>query len=214
MSETVTPRQVTEAVPGWRVISGALHVMVECGSFPAALDLVHRVGALAEQHNHHPDIDIRYSRVHLSVVSHDVGQLTDRDVRFARAVSTLVDDAGFRTDPAALTVADVAIDAMDVARIRPFWLAVLGYREAGDNEIVDPDRLAPLVWFQQMDQPRTQRNRIHLDVDVPHDEAERRLQAALAAGGRLVTAQYAPAWWVLADAEGNEACICTWQERD
>jgi len=49
---------------------------------------------------------------------------------------------------------------------------------------------------------------------VPHDEAEERIRAALEAGGRVISDAEAPAFWVLADAEGNEACICTWQGRD
>ena len=65
-----------------------------------------------------------------------------------------------------------------------------------------------------MDQPRPQRNRIHLDVTVAHDEAEPRVQAVLDAGGRLVDDSYARMFWVLADAEGNECCICTWTDRD
>ena len=69
------------------------------------------------------------------------------------------------------------------------------------------------MWFQQMDAPRPQRNRIHLDVTVPHDAAQQRVAAALAAGGRLVRDTAAPAFWVLADAEGNEVCVCTWQGR-
>jgi 4a-hydroxytetrahydrobiopterin dehydratase len=62
--------------------------------------------------------------------------------------------------------------------------------------------------------PGPQRNRIHLDVWVPHDQAEARIAAAIAAGGHLVTDQQAPSWWVLADAEGNEACVATWMGRD
>ena len=65
-----------------------------------------------------------------------------------------------------------------------------------------------------MDAPRPQRNRIHIDVTVPHEVAESRIAAAIAAGGRLVTDEYAPAFWVLADPEGNEACVCTWQDRE
>jgi 4a-hydroxytetrahydrobiopterin dehydratase len=65
-----------------------------------------------------------------------------------------------------------------------------------------------------MDAPRPQRNRIHIDVSVPHDQAQARLEAALAAGGRLLSDAEAPAFWVLADPEGNEACITTWQARD
>jgi 4a-hydroxytetrahydrobiopterin dehydratase len=93
---------------------------------------------------------------------------------------------------------------------------VLGYAEEAEpgNALVDPLGQGPAVWFQQMDAPRPQRNRIHFDVSVPHDEAGRRLEAALAAGGTLVSDAAAPAFWVLADAEGNEACVCTWQGRD
>jgi Glyoxalase-like domain len=59
---------------------------------------------------------------------------------------------------------------------------------------------------------RSERNRIHIDVWVPHDQAEARVAAALAAGGRMVTDEHAPAWWTLADPEGNEADVCTWQD--
>ena len=55
-----------------------------------------------------------------------------------------------------------------------------------------------------MDEPRPQRNRIHFDIIVPHDQAEARVAAAIAAGGHLVSDERAPAFWVLADAEGNE----------
>jgi 4a-hydroxytetrahydrobiopterin dehydratase len=65
-----------------------------------------------------------------------------------------------------------------------------------------------------MDAPRPQRNRIHVDVSVPHDEAAGRIAATLAAGGALLDDKEAPAFWVLGDAEGNEACITTWQGRD
>jgi 4a-hydroxytetrahydrobiopterin dehydratase len=64
-----------------------------------------------------------------------------------------------------------------------------------------------------MDEPRPQRNRIHVDVTVPHDEADARIAAAIDAGGQLVSAARARAFWILADPEGNEACVCTWQDR-
>jgi hypothetical protein len=83
-----------------------------------------------------------------------------------------------------------------------------------EDPLVDPLGQGPAVWFQQMDAPRPQRNRIHLDVSVPHDEAEARTQATLAAGGTLRSDAAAPAFWVLADPEGNEACVTTWQGRD
>ena len=53
------------------------------------------------------------------------------------------------------------------------------------------------IWFQQVTEPRPQRNRIQFDVSVPHDEAHRRIQAALETGGVLVSDASAPAFWVL-----------------
>jgi 4a-hydroxytetrahydrobiopterin dehydratase len=116
-------------------------------------------------------------------------------------------------------VLEIAIDAIDIPAIRPFWKAVLGYadepgRGGPSDALIDPLGQGPAVWFQQMDEPRPQRNRIHFDVSVPHDEAHQRIEATLAAGGRLLSDAEAPAFWVLADPEGNEACITTWQGRD
>jgi 4a-hydroxytetrahydrobiopterin dehydratase len=109
---------------------------------------------------------------------------------------------------------EIAIDALDIPAVLPFWRAVLAFENGADGRsVVDPAGLLPAVWFQQMDAPRPQRNRIHLDVTVAHDEAEGRVRAALGAGGVLVSDAQARAFWVLADAEGNEACVCTWQDR-
>jgi 4a-hydroxytetrahydrobiopterin dehydratase len=120
------------------------------------------------------------------------------------------------TRPGRVQVLELGIDAMDILAIRPFWRAVLGYEDepGAGNGLVDPLGQGPAVWFQQMDAPRPQRNRIHVDVSVPHDEAHQRIQATLAAGGTVLSDAEAPAFWVLADPEGNEACITTWQGRD
>jgi 4a-hydroxytetrahydrobiopterin dehydratase len=89
---------------------------------------------------------------------------------------------------------------------------VLGYEYRGDRpdeDLVDPRGRGPSLWFQEMDAPRPQRNRIHVDVWVPHDQAETRVAAAIAAGGRLRSDEHAPEWWTLADAEGNEVDVAT-----
>ncbi|MGA9597034.1 MAG: VOC family protein [Acidimicrobiia bacterium] len=92
---------------------------------------------------------------------------------------------------------------------------VLGYRERIDDvDLLDPRSRGPALWFQQMDKPRGQRNRIHIDIFVPHDQAEARVATALTAGGRMVDNSHAPAWWALADPEGNEVDIATWRGRD
>ena len=105
------------------------------------------------------------------------------------------------------------MDAADPEAVRPFWRVGLGYveqvTEEGGTELHHPDGAGAVVWFQRMDPPRPGRGRLHLDVYVPADVAERRVSDAIAAGGHLVSSEHAPSWWVLADAEGNELCICT-----
>ena len=94
------------------------------------------------------------------------------------------------------------------------WRLVLGTLRASVPVASLAEAAVVAVWFQSMAEPRPQRNRIHFDISVPHDEAAGRIAAALAAGGRLVSADRAPAFWILADPEGNEACVTTWQGRD
>jgi 4a-hydroxytetrahydrobiopterin dehydratase len=164
--------------------------------------------------------DIRGADLILTVRNPSGRMLTAAEADLVRRISEI---RGLKTDPVtsgrSVQMLEIAIDAMDIPALLPFWRAVLGYAdepgsEGQPNAIVDPAGQLPALWFQQMDEPRAQRNRIHLDISVPHDEARQRIEAAIAAGGALVSDAEAPAFWVLADAEGNEACITTWQGRD
>ena len=223
MVTTVTATQfhARDDRPDWRYALGRIEASYRCGSFEGAAGLAVAIAAAAERARHHPDLDIRYpDRLHVALTTHAVDAVTDLDVELARQVSALAAAAGAIGEPTAVQALEVAIDALDVDAVRPFWKALLDYEDAPagpDGQvtaIVDRARIGPAFWFQAMDEPRPQRNRIHVDVTVPHDVAEARVAAALAAGGRLVSDQRARAFWVLADAEGNEACVCTWQDRD
>jgi 4a-hydroxytetrahydrobiopterin dehydratase len=68
---------------GWQVESGQLVRTFQFKTFRDSLAFVNRVGELAEQASHHPDIDIRYNRVKLSLVTHDAGGLTAKDFDLA-----------------------------------------------------------------------------------------------------------------------------------
>lgn len=197
----------------WRVLTRYLHASFRAPSFPAGAALVAAIAEAAERAEHHPDVELRYpGRLHVSLTTHAVNGLTTLDVDLARAISSLAAEHGASSDETWVPQEiELGIDTMDAAAIAPFWAAVLGYVER-DGELVDPVHSGPMVWFQQMDAPRPDRNRVHVDVIVPHDVADTRVAAALAAGGRLVSAEHARSWWVLADAEGNEACVCTWED--
>jgi 4a-hydroxytetrahydrobiopterin dehydratase len=202
-----------QGLDDWRVVLQTIRAEFRMPSFPAAAALVGEISEAAEAAVHHPDLDVRYpGRVRVVLTTHETGGLTTADVDLAREISALAAARGAFADAATVQALEIAIDTMDADRIRPFWAAVLGYVER-DGSLVDPSRDGPPMWFQQMDEPRYDRDRFHLDISVPHDVAAGRIAAALAAGGILVTDRFAPSWWVLADADGNEACVCTWQNR-
>jgi 4a-hydroxytetrahydrobiopterin dehydratase len=75
--------------PDWHLIAGKLIKTVVCDDFVAALAYVEEVGRLAEAANHHPDIDIRYNRVTLALMTHDSDGITERDLDLARSIDRI-----------------------------------------------------------------------------------------------------------------------------
>ena len=219
-------QEASDAVTGlgWRYVLGDFRTEVLTGSLPLAADVAARAAALPHAEGH-LRMDIRQDRVVLRLQTAAVDWVTPRDVELARRISAVTEEfrlttqAGTDEGARSVQALEIAIDVLDMAKVRPFWQAVLGYtdepgRDGPPNGLIDPLGQGPAFWFQQMDAPRPQRNRIHVDVSVPHDEAHQRIQDTLAAGGTLLSDAEAPAFWVLADPEGNEACVCTWQGRD
>jgi 4a-hydroxytetrahydrobiopterin dehydratase len=203
---------------GWRFLLGTLTACVPVRTLLAGAALAARVVDICgDEADGHLRVDVRPDRVELVLRTASAGGVTRRDVELAHAITTSLGRAALAPSTGVarpVQALEIAIDTMDLAAIKPFWRAVLAYDDPGGDELVDPARQGPTFWFQQMDAPRPQRNRIHIDVTVAHDEAERRVQAALAAGGVLVSDAHARSFWLLADAEGNEVCVCTWQDRE
>jgi len=226
MPERLTRAAISAAVGdlGWRLVLGVVRTSVPVDSLAAAAAAAGVVAdAAGADAGEHVWCDVRADRLVVSVQSRAVGWVTSTDLDLVRGITAALAERGLAPDPGvgqrAVQVVEIGIDAIDIPAVRPFWKAVLGYVDelptsGPEGPLVDPHGQGPSVWFQQMDAPRPQRNRIHFDVAVPHDEAADRIAATLAAGGRLLSDEEAPAFWVLADAEGNEACITTWQGRD
>jgi 4a-hydroxytetrahydrobiopterin dehydratase len=218
MAEQITARQFhfSSGVGDWRVGDGGAGAYFRIGSFAMGARFVQAISELPGLERHAPDVDLRPDGVfvRLFTTAPAPDGLSDRDVEMARLISSAARQLGLAAEPYEVQNVVVTIDALDISKVLPFWRAVLGYRDRDDSgpveELNDPHRRQPIVCFQQMDAPRPQRNRIHLDVWVPHDQAAARVAAAVAAGGRVVSEEMAPSWWVLADAEGNEACVATW----
>ena len=200
----------------WRQLFEALRTRFTTGGFNQGLELVTRIAALAGQADHHPDVDLRYPHVNVTIFSHDVFGVTSRDIDLARAISDAAAELGITADPTATAVVELALDTWDHAAIKPFWAAVLGLVDSpeSDRAVYDPSGSQPTLWFQRTDPHDEPRQRFHLDIRVPPDVADERIAAALAAGGVLVSDARAPRFTVLADAQGNKVCVTTGLHRD
>lgn len=214
--EKLSATQVRDAgLADWRQILGRIKARFRTGDFRTGLALVDEIAAAAEAANHHPDIQLTYTDVIVTLASHDVRGITSRDLDLARRISSLAAELGVASDVGGLTQLELGLDTALGPRLAPFYAALLGCT-VEEGEPVDPSGQVPTLWWQEPDgdeawalpeQPFEQR--WHFDVWVAHDEGERRLQAALDAGGRLVSDRAAPAYWVVEDADGNRSCICT-----
>ena len=203
-----------EGLDDWRWVLNKLVARFATGDFNAGTALVTQIAEAADEADHHPDVDLRYPHVTVTLISHDVEGITQRDVRLARRISELAAAAGIAATQAP-DVLEFALDTPDGSALRPFYAALLGYQPHPDydDDLRDGAGRQPNIWFQGSDSTEPDRQRWHLDVSVPREVAEERLQAVLEAGGTLVSDESAPAFWVVADADGNQSCICTWQGR-
>jgi len=222
MSEGITVREflASTGVEDWRVVGDGACAFYRVDSLAAAVRLVGAIAGLEGIDGHPPDIDIRADgvTVRLLTTSSDWYGVTGFDLEVGRRIQVEARRLGYVADPSALQSLLVVPGASDIAEILPFWEAVLGYQPRPDSpeeDLVDPRGRGIPFWFETMHEPRPGGGgAVHIAVWVPFEQAEARVAAALAAGGRLVRDDYAPAWWTLADPAGNEADISTPKGRD
>lgn len=199
-----------EGIGDWRMLFDGAYTCFRTGSLAAGAALVAAIAAVDGAEAADLDLRARTVTVRLPVIDFS---LPDSHPDLARRISAAAASLGVPADPTAAQVVQVSIDALVGEKVMPFWAAVLGYDQAGEEDVLDPQRRGPGFWFQVMDAPRPQRNRIHVDVCVPPEVAQARVAAGLAAGGTLLR-DNAPTHWGLADPEGNEVDIATMLGRD
>jgi 4a-hydroxytetrahydrobiopterin dehydratase len=221
-NEPITVREFleTNGLEDWRVTSDGALAFFRTASFAESVELVRAIGEAIIGGGNQPDIDIREDGVtaRLITVHESLYGLTYADVDLARKISDAAREQGRSADTSVLQSVLVIPGAPNIAEVMPFWQAVLGYQrrpDSPDEDLIDPHNRGPAFWFEQMEQPRSHEGgAIHLAVWMPYEQAEARISAALAAGGHLVRDDFAPAWWTLADAAGNEADVATPKHRD
>ena len=217
MSDHISPKQFqeSEGVEDWRVLGDGAAAYFRTASLAAAAELVSAISQLPGVDDHGPDIDVRPDgvTVRLLTITEDYAGMTRRDLELARQIAAAARGLGLAADPSAVQSLLVIPGAPDVAKVMPFWQAALGYeprRDSPGEDLVDPRSRGAAFWFERMREPRGDGGgAIHVAIWVAYEQAEARIAAALGAGGRIVRDEFAPAWWTLADAAGNEADIAT-----
>ena len=194
MSDNISPKQFreSEGVDDWRVLGDGANAYFRTASFAAGVRLVQAINELPGFDENRPEVDLRHDGVTVRMlkIAEDYAGMTRGHVELARRISAAARKLGFSADPSAVQSLLVIPGATDRAKVMPFW-------------------------FEQMKEPRADGGgAIHIAIWVPYEQAEARIAAGLAAGGRMVRDQFAPSWWTLADAAGNEADIATTKGRD
>lgn len=214
----LTGQQIAdERLTGWAYLLGGLQTRIATPDFAAGLALVNAIAAAAGGTGH-LSLELRETHVDVRLTGPDEGGVDEQAVRLAQLVTTAAAGAGLTPATATISRLELGLDTPDRATVLPFWAAALGLEPPAvdpgvANEVRDPAGVLPTVWFQPsgLSEPR---QRWHPDVWLDPGQVQPRIDAALAAGGTLVSDAEAPAFWVLADPEGNQVCLCTWQDRD
>ena len=212
------PTQITDSefaaasgTEDWCPLFWGAKALFETGDFATGVRFINRIGAIVTELDHAPLLDVRADSITITVLTIGVG-LSDTDLELARRISGAARELDIPADPSAVQHVQLAIDAEDPEAVLGFWKAALDMARFGPDDLVDKNLDGPSMWFQHKPHVAP-RNRIHVDVSLPPDQAQRRIDAILAAGGRILGDRYAPAWTSLVDAEGNVVDVCTWQGR-
>jgi 4a-hydroxytetrahydrobiopterin dehydratase len=105
MTDQITPQQFqeSEGVSDWRVMPDQSAVACfRTGDFDSGLALVNDIGRMAGEMNHHPDLELKYAEVFVTLTSHDVQGLSRRDAEMARRISALASERDIPADPNAV----------------------------------------------------------------------------------------------------------------
>ena len=201
-----------EGVDDWVVLHGGATAVFRAGSLVEAARLAEAVAAVDGLDGSGALLTVSSTRLTVRL-TRDLWLLESRHIELARAVSAVAREQGAAADRAAVQEVQLSIAAKPDSADVGFWRAVLGYGPMSDDNAVDPLGHGSTIWMQELSEAKPLRHAMHVDVSVAREQAEGRLAAALAAGGRIVDDNEAPGTWILADRAGNKVCIASWPDR-
>jgi 4a-hydroxytetrahydrobiopterin dehydratase len=201
-----------DGVDEWVVLHGGATAVFVTSSLADSARLAQALAAVPGMAEAAPILTVAADRLSVRL-TRDLWQLEPGHVELARRVSEVAREHGARADRSAVQEVQLAIAANPEEIDIGFWRAVLGYQPRADDNAVDPLGHGSTVWMQELSPEKSLRHAMHVDVSVAREQAEQRLAAALAAGGRIVNDDEAPGTWILSDHAGNRVCIASWPDR-
>lgn len=200
-----------EGVGDWAVLHGGATAVFRVGSLGEAVRLAASAANVPGIAGAGVLLTIADARVTVRL-TRDLWALEPNHIELARAISATAREHGAVADRAAIQEVQVAIAGRPAAIDVGFWRAVLGYAPMAEDNAVDPLGHGSTVWMQELDEAKPLKHAMHLDVSVARRHLAGRLEAALAAGGRIVDDSHAPSHWTLSDQAGNRVCLCGWPD--
>jgi 4a-hydroxytetrahydrobiopterin dehydratase len=199
-----------DGVDDWVVLHGGPTAVFQVGSLREAASLA---AAVAEVLGLEPRTLLTVASDRLTVkLTREMWGTEARHAEVAQAISAVAREHGATPDRSAVQEVQLAVAAKPDAIDLGFWRAVLGYAPLHEDNCIDPNGQGSTVWMQDLDPAKSVRHAMHVDVSVARDQAEARMQAAVAAGGTVVDDSEAPSSWILADRSGNKVCIAAWPD--
>jgi 4a-hydroxytetrahydrobiopterin dehydratase len=199
-----------DGLEDWVVLHGGPTAVFRVSSLAEAARLA---AAVAEVPGLEPRTLLTATSDRLTVkLTREIWGTEARHAEVARAISAIAREHGATADRSAVQEVQLAVAAKPDAIDLPFWRAVLGYAPMADDNGIDPLGQGSTVWMQELSPDKPLRHAMHVDVSVAREHAEARVQAAVAAGGRVVDDSEAPGTWILADRSGNKVCIAAWPD--
>jgi len=213
-SDWISPARFHRApgVSDWRVTSTGPQAVFAAASLSHAAGLVAPIVAAAERSGVLPDVDVRPEAVVVRIPIRTDDGIPAAATAFAAEVSRAAAEQQLIADPSRAQTVGIYVAEHSLVDVRPFFRAALGYEDFGETDAVDPLRCGPQLAFNPLTGDTPGRGRTHFDVFVPADQARARVDAALAAGGRLVDDSNAPAWWSLASPDNHGVDIASWTD--
>jgi len=200
-----------EGVGDWAVLHGGATAVFRVRSLGEAVRIANSIANAPAIAGAGVLLTLADDRVTIRL-TRDLWALEARHIELARAISAAAREHDAVPDRAAIQEVQLAIAAKPAAIDVGFWRAVLGYLPMADDNAVDPLGHGSTVWMQELNEDKSLRHAMHIDVSVPREHIEARLEAAVAAGGRIVDESHAPSHWTLSDEAGNRVCICAWPD--